>query len=100
MNDDDLAQFAIADGLLARLDPPGHMSAAEREYLLDQAARRLAVAADLEVAEARRLLEPMTPENQTTIQCGRQFAAVMAYGRLLYVAARVELRGACHPDAN
>lgn len=100
MNDDDLAQFAIADGLLARLDPPGHMSPAERAYLLDQAARRLATAADLELDEARRLLEPMTPENQTTIQCGPQFACVSAFGRLLYVAARVELRGACHPDAN
>jgi len=101
MKQDDLARFAVSDGLLARIGArPGRMSAAERDYLLDQAARRLATAADLEVEEARRLLEPFTPQNQTTIQCGEQFAAVSAWGRLLYVAARSELRGICHPDAN
>ena len=101
MREDDLARFAVADGLLARIQQrPSGMSAEEREYLLDMASEQLARAADLDPAEARHLLEPFTPDNQTTIQCGAQFACVSAFGRLLVVFARVELRGRCHPDLN
>jgi hypothetical protein len=101
MREDDLAHFAPADGLLARIrQRPSGMTEAEREYLLHQASAQLARTVDLEPAEARRLVEPMTADNQTTIQCGQQFACVSAFGRLLVVFARVELRGRCHPDLN
>jgi hypothetical protein len=101
MKEEDLEQFAVADGLLARIAArPGRMSHAERTYLLDQAARTLARVGDLTVEEAERTLYPFTSENPTTIQCGEQFACVSAWGRLLYVIARSELRGICHPDAN
>jgi hypothetical protein len=101
VRDDDLARFAASDGLLARIrQRPTGMTEAEREYLLDQASERLASAADLTGQEARRLIDPMTADNQTTIQCGQQFACVSAFGRLLVVFARVELRGRCHPDLN
>ena len=79
MRADDLEQFAVADGLLVRLTAePGHLSEAEKNYLLFQAARALALAAELKGEEAYRLIYPMTPENQTTIQAGAGFAAVIA----------------------
>ena len=63
MRADDLEQFAVADGLLVRLTAePGHLSEAEKNYLLFQAARALALAADLKGEEAYRLIYPMTPE--------------------------------------
>jgi hypothetical protein len=63
MKDEDLEQFAVADGLLARIiAEPGYLTDAEKNYLLFQAARRLALAADLKGEEAYRLIYPMTPE--------------------------------------
>jgi hypothetical protein len=101
MNHDDLEQFAIADGLLARLAAePSHMSEAERNYLLFQGAKMLARVTDLSGEEAYRLIYPFTPENQTTIQCGREFACISAFGRLLFVINRRELAGLCHPERN
>jgi hypothetical protein len=101
VRDDDLVHFAVADGLLARMAAdPGHMSEAERDYLLLQGARSLARVADLSGEEAYRLIYPFTPENQTTLQAGAGFAAVFAYGRLLYTVRRHDLRGICHPERN
>jgi hypothetical protein len=101
VNDDDLAHFAVADGLLARMAAdPGRMSEAEKDYLLLQGARILARAADLSGDEAYRLIYPFTAENRTTLQAGAGFAAVMAYGRLLYTVKRHQLRGICHPERN
>jgi hypothetical protein len=101
MKDEDLEQFAVADGLLARIAAePDHMSEAERDYLLFQGARALALAGDLGGEEAYRLIYPFTPENRTTIQCGREFACISAFDRLLFVINRRELRGLCHPERN
>ena len=76
------------------------MTSQERAFLLAHAAEELATAADLTLEEAVRMLVPFTADNRTTIQCGQQFAAVSAWGRLLYLTARPALRGACHPDLN
>jgi hypothetical protein len=101
VRDDDLAHFAVADGLVARMTAePSHLSEAEKSYLLFQAARRLALAGDLKGEEAYRLIYPMTPENRTTIQAGAGFAAVMAWERVLFTIRRDDLRGLCHPDWN
>jgi hypothetical protein len=101
MKDEDLEQFAVADGLLARIiAEPGYLTDAEKNYLLFQAARRLALAADLKGEEAYRLIYPMTPENRTTIHAGAGFAAVFAWERILFTIRRNDLRGLCHPDLN
>jgi hypothetical protein len=101
MRDEDLEQFAVADGLLARIAAaPSRMSGAERDFLIFQGAKMLARLTDLTGEEAYRLIHPFTPENRTTIQCGREFACISAFDRLLFVINRRELRGLCHPDAN
>jgi hypothetical protein len=101
MKDEDLEPFAVADGLLVRIAAePDHMSDAERDYLLFQGARMLARVGGLDGEEAYRLIYPFTPENQTTIQCGREFACISSFGRLLFVINRRELRGLCHPERN
>ena len=101
MRDEDLAPFAVADGLLARLGAePGQLSEAEKNYLLFEGARMLALAGKLKGEEAYRLIYPFTPENRTTIQCSREFACISAFGRLLFVINRRDLRGLCHPERN
>jgi hypothetical protein len=101
LRDEDLAPFAVADGLLARMAAEaGQLTDAERDCLLWLGAAMLAEAADLDPQQARRLIHPMTTENRTTLQAGFGFAAVMAYGRLLYVIKRHKLRGICHPESN
>ena len=101
MKDEDLEQFAVADGLLARIAAePDRMSEAERDYLLFQGAKMLARGADLGGEEAYRLIYPFTEENRTTIQCGREFACISAFDRLLFVINRRKLRGLCHPERN
>jgi hypothetical protein len=55
MRADDLEQFAVADGLLVRLTAePGHLSEAEKNYLLFQAARALALVASHERCKGLR----------------------------------------------
>jgi hypothetical protein len=101
VRDGDLAPFAVADGLLARIaTEPGHMSGSERDYLIFQGAKMLSRLTDLSGEEAYRLIHPFTPENQTTIQCSREFACISAFGRLLFVINRRDLAGLCHPERN
>jgi len=101
VRDDDLAHFAVADSLFARMTAdPGHLSQAEKYYLLLEGARALARAGSLSGEEAYRLIYPFTPENQTTIQCGRELACISAFGRLLFVCKRWDLAGFCHPERN
>jgi hypothetical protein len=101
LRDSDLAPFAVADGLLARIAAePDRMSEAERDYLLFQGAKMLARVADLSGEEAYRLIHPFTEENRTTIQCSRTFACISAFDRLLFVINRRELAGLCHPERN
>jgi hypothetical protein len=98
---DDLAPFAVADGLLARVQQrPSGMTGQERMELLSRAREALATATDVTAEDAGKLLTDCALEGELTIQCGDQFAVVSAWGRLLTVMARVELRGVCHPDAN
>jgi hypothetical protein len=102
VREDDLAPFAIADGLLAKMaqQPRGRMTDLERDYLLDQGRRSLAKIGDLTLDEATELMADFCEENQLTIQCSDQFAVVTAYGRILAVFARSELRGRVHPGSN
>jgi hypothetical protein len=101
VRDEDLAHFAAADGLLARMTAdPDQLSQAEKDYLLLQGARTLARAADLSGEEAYRLIHPFTRENRTTLQAGAGFAAVFAFDHLLYTIRRHQLRGICHPENN
>lgn len=101
MQEDDLAPFAVADGLLARIAAePGYLSDTEKDYLLLEAARMLARLTDLSGEKAYRLIYPFTPENRTTIQCNRQFACISAFGRLLFICNRTDLAGHCHPERN
>jgi hypothetical protein len=39
-------------------------------------------------------------QGDAEVWAGKQFATVVAWGRVLVVYARFELRGVCHPDAN
>ena len=101
MKEEDLEHFAVADGLLARIAAaPSRMTDAERDYLILQGAKMLARLTDLTGEEAYRLIHPFTPENRTTIQCGREFACISAFDRLLFVINRRELAGLCHPERN
>jgi phage gp29-like protein len=98
---DDLAPFAVADGLLAKIaEYPQGMTDAERHYLLDRAREVLAKATGETLENAGRALHQAADEGEFVLQCGGQFATVAIYGRLLIVYARVELRGACHPESN
>jgi hypothetical protein len=98
---DDLAPFAVADGLLARIaENPGRMSEREIDYLVDQARTVLARSTGETLKDAGRVMEKALDEGGLTIQCGRQFAVVTLYGRLLVVLTRAELAGACHPERN
>ncbi len=102
MRDDDLAPFAVADGLLARMAsaPVTGMTDVEQDYLVEQARQHLARIGDLTPGEAARLLNDFHAENQLTIQASDRLAVVTAYGRLLAIFARCELRGRCHPERN
>ena len=101
MRDEDLEQFAVADGLLARMGAePGHLSEAEKDYLLFQAARALALSADLSGDEAYRLIYPFTADNQTYITANSLSATVVSFGRVLFHIRRRDLRGLCHPERN
>jgi hypothetical protein len=102
VREDDLEHFAVADGLLARMaaEGAGWSTGTERDFLLFEAARALALAADLDGEEAYRLIYPMTAENQTTISVTRLSATVVSFGRVLYRIRRHDLRGRCHPERN
>ena len=101
MRPGDLEAFAVADGQVDRMTAePGHLSEAEKNYLLFQAARALALAGDLAGDEAYRLIYPFTAENQTTITANSLGASVVSFGRVLFRIRRRDLRGLCHPERN
>ena len=88
MREDDLAPFAIADGLLARIaESPGRMSEREIDYLVEQARMVLAKSTGETLHDAGRAMEKALDEGGLTIQCGGQFAVVTIYGRLLVVSS-------------
>jgi hypothetical protein len=102
MREDDLASFAIADGLLARIsaDRPGKLTEVEHQHLLDRARETLARATGETLENAGRAMFQACDEGEFTLQAGNEFAIVTIYGRLLVVMTRWELAGACHPERN
>jgi hypothetical protein len=99
---DDLAPFAVAESLLARIaaERPGKLTEAERRHLLDKARENLARTLGITLEVAGKAMHQATAEGEFTLQCGEQFATVVMHGRLLVVYARVELAGRCHPERN
>jgi hypothetical protein len=102
MNHDDLAPFAVADGLLAQIatEPAGQLTDTERLYLLEQARENLAKGTGETLENAGRAMHQAAAEDEFTLQAGNEFACVSVYGRLLVVMTRWKLRGACHPGTN
>jgi hypothetical protein len=99
---EDLAPFAVADGLLAKMatDPPGQLTDVERMHLLDLARETLARATGETLENAGRAMHQAAAEGEFTLQAGKKFTCVTIHGRLLVVMSRWELRGACHPASN
>jgi uncharacterized tellurite resistance protein B-like protein len=101
VRDDDLVPFAVADGLLAHVPHvDGDLTAQERQYLCDRARENLAKATGETVEMAGKALAEAAFQGDAEVRVGRQFAAVVAFGRVLTVYARVELAGRVHPDLN
>jgi hypothetical protein len=97
----DLAPFAIADDLLARLTAcPGRASDAERQWMLDHAREHLARRLDISPEDAGRALHQAALAGDLTEQYSDTFAVVSLQGRILYCMARVALRGVAHPERN
>jgi len=102
VRDEDLAPFAVADGLLARIadERQGGLTDTERMYLLERARETLAKATGETLEMAGRALAEAGFRGEAEVRAGEYFATVVAWGRLLVVYARSELRGSCHPDSN
>jgi hypothetical protein len=102
MREDDLAPFAVADGLLARIaaERPGKLTETEHQHLLAVARENLAREAQVTLAAAGKTIIEAADRGAFTLQCGEQFATVCIYGRILVVYTRVELAGRCHPERN
>jgi hypothetical protein len=102
MKHEDLAPFAVADGLLAKIatEPAGQLTDVEHQCLLDRARENLAKATGETVENAGRAMHQAANEGEFTLQAGNEFACVTIYGRLLVVMTRWELRGTCHPATN
>jgi hypothetical protein len=102
MNDEDLAPFAVADGLLAKMaeQPAGMVTDSEREWMLDHARKTLARVLNISEDAAGRELHSAALQGHVTEQYSDTFAMVALQGRILYCKARVALRGAVHPERN
>jgi hypothetical protein len=102
VRDEDLEQFAVADGLLARIaaERPGRLTETEHRHLLDKARETLARSTGETLEMAGKAMHQAATEGEFTLQAGDQFAIVTMHGRLLVVYARVELAGVCHPELN
>lgn len=102
MRGDDLAPFAVADGLLARMEQqePGRATDTERRYVLDRARENLIRVLDVTPDQAGRIMHAAALRGDLTEQYSAQFAVVTLEGRILYVLGRVALRGPCHPEHN
>jgi hypothetical protein len=100
VRDDDLASFAVADGLLRRIasERPGKLTETEHRHLLDVARENLARGTGETLQMAGRVMFKAADEGEFTVQCGEQFATVTMYGRILVVYSRMELAGRVHPE--
>ena len=102
MRDEDLAPFAVADGLHARMaaERAGKLTEVEHRYMLDRAREALAKATGETLENAGRLMSQACDEGEFELRCSDRFATVTIYGRLLFVATRSDLAGYCHPERN
>jgi hypothetical protein len=102
MRDEDLAPFAIADGLLAKMTAAAtwHLTEPEIDYLLGKACDELARAKDCDQHTASKAMKQAYEAGHSAIQAGPEFAIVTMYGRVLYCMNRWQLRGICHPEQN
>jgi hypothetical protein len=101
VRDDDLAHFAIADGLVAKMaaNPTGATDE-ERQWMLDHARENLARVLDFTLEDAGRAIHNAARAGDRTEQYSETFAVVSLKGRILYCMARVALRGCAHPERN
>jgi hypothetical protein len=102
LRDEDLAPFAIADGLLARMtgEATWHLTEDEIDHLLSEACDELARAKDCDPQQAADAIRQAYEAGHSAIQAGPEFAIVTMYGRVLKVMSRHALRGICHPGLN
>jgi hypothetical protein len=102
LRDDDLAPFAVADGLRAKMeaDRPGKLTEAEHQYLLDMARENLARGTGETLEMAGKAIFTAVDEGEFELRCTDHLAMVSIYGRILVVYARVELAGIVHPERN
>jgi hypothetical protein len=102
VRNEDLAPFAVADGLLAKMaeQPAGRVTDTERQWMLDHARETLARVTGISLEVAGRELHVAAITGNLTEQYSDTFAVVSLQGRILYCMARVALRGACHPERN
>jgi hypothetical protein len=79
---DDLAPFAVAEGLLARIaaERPGKLTEVEHRHLLDMARENLARETGETLEMAGKAIFRAADEGEFTLQCGDQFATVTVYG--------------------
>jgi hypothetical protein len=98
VKDEDLAPFAVADGLLAKMrSNPTGATDTERQWMLDHARENLARVLGISLDAAGRELHSAARAGNLTEQYSETFAVVSLQGRILYCMARVALRGATHP---
>jgi hypothetical protein len=102
LREDDLAPFAVADGLLAKMTATStwHLTETEIDYLLGQARDAYALAKECSREDAAAALSQAFEAGHSAIQAGHEFAIVTAYGRVLACMGRWSLRGICHPNLN
>jgi len=102
VREEDLAPFAVDDGLLAKMEAerPGKLTEVEHQYLLDVARENLARGTGETLQMAGKAMIEACDKGEFELRCTDQMAMVSIYGRLLVVFARVELAGRCHPEHN
>jgi len=102
LRDEDLAPFAVADGLLAKMaaQEAGRATDEERQWMLDHARENLARVAGISLEAAGRELHAAALQGHLTEQYSDTFAVVSLKGRILYCMARHALRGCAHPERN
>ena len=101
MKEEDLAPFAVADGLVAKMgEPAWHLSNPEQDYLLERARENLAKGTGETLQAATDAMGKALEEGHFAIQAGKEFAVVTMHGRVLYVVTRSELTCLVHPERN
>jgi hypothetical protein len=102
VREEDLTPFAIADGLLAKMEQqePGRATDAERQWMLDKARENLVRVLDVTPEQAGKIMHNAALRGDLTEQYTQHLAVVTLEGRILYVLSRIALRGAAHPEHN